>query len=207
VKIKICGITNLKDAKAAVNAGADILGFVFAKSPRRITPKTAAAIIEDIGPRVEFAGVFVDSPVSVVQKIIIECKIGILQFHGDESPEYCDAFRQTHKVFKAFRIKDKNDLKDLRRYEVDGYLLDTFVKDKKGGTGKTFDWKLAVDAKKLISPVILSGGLGLKNVKNAIRIVEPYMVDVSSGLEKSPGKKDLKLMKDFIKAVKDEEIT
>ena len=207
MKIKICGITNLKDAKAAVNAGVDILGFVFAKSRRRITSKTAVEIIKSIGPRVEFAGVFVDSPVSVVQRIILECKIGILQFHGDESPEYCDVFRQTHRVFKAFRIKDKKDLKDLRIYEVDGYLLDAFVKDKKGGTGKMFDWKLAVDAKKFVSPVILSGGLDSKNIKKAIKIVKPYMVDVSSGLEKSPGKKDLKLMKDFIKAVKDEKIT
>ena len=202
MKIKICGITNLKDANAAVEYGADILGFVFAKSPRRITPKTAAAIIEGIGPCVEFAGVFIDSPVSMVQKIILECKVNILQFHGDESSEYCDAFRQTHKVFKAFRIKDKNDLKGLRKYEVDGYLLDTFIKGKIGGTGKAFDWKLAKEAKNIVNPIVLSGGLNPKNVASAIKIVKPYMVDASSGLEKSPGKKDKRLVERFIREVK-----
>lgn len=202
VKVKICGITNLKDAMAAVDAGAGAIGFVFAKSPRRIKPQDAAKIIKNLQRPVNCVGVFVGAPVKTVEKIVKACKIGTLQFHGSESPEYCAYFRKARKVIKAFRIKDKNDLKDLKRYKVDGYLLDTFVKGLKGGTGRMFNWKLAKEAKKIASPIILSGGLNPENVARAIRTVRPYMVDVSSGVEKYPGKKDKKLMEKFIKEVK-----
>ena len=207
VKVKICGITNLEDAKAAVELGADAIGFVFAKSPRQIKPEVAAEIINKLGQFKNFAGVFVNAPLETVKEIAKICKLDILQFHGDEAPEYCKAFRKTHKVFKAFRIKDKNSLKLLRKYDVDGYLLDTFSSRLRGGTGKTFDWALAKEAGKLVSLIILSGGLNQENIKEAIKKVRPYMADVSSGVEKRPGKKDLRLMKEFIKAVKNEQAT
>jgi len=204
VKIKICGITNLKDAKAAVDAGADTIGFVFTKSPRQIKPYDASKIIKQLPVFVNFAGVFVNEKKENVEKIIRTCGIDTLQFHGDEMPSYCEYFRKARKVIKAFRIKDRDSLMVLSKYDVDGYMLDTFVDGVKGGTGKVFDWQLAKQAKKLAYPIILSGGLNPKNVKSAIKIVRPYAVDVSSGVELKPGKKDLKLIKEFIKAVKNE---
>lgn len=201
-RIKVCGITNLIDAETAVKLGADAIGFVFAKSPRQIGPKKAARIIDKLDAFKNFTGVFVNTPAESVKKITQVCKLNTLQFHGEETPEYCGIFRKTHKVFKAFRIKDRNSLKLLRKYDVDGYLLDTYVKGAKGGTGKTFNWQLAKEAKKLASPVILSGGLNPENVAGAIKKARPYMVDVSSGVESSPGKKDVKLIKAFINAVR-----
>ncbi len=202
VRAKICGITNLEDAKAAINAGADALGFVFAKSPRQIKPQDAARIIDELPPFVNCAGVFVDAPVKIVEKIARQCKTGTLQFHGNESHEYCSYFRKKYKVIKAFRIKNKKDLKDLAKYKVDGYLLDTFVRGIKGGTGKAFDWRLAKQAKKIVSPIILSGGLNPENIADAIRLVKPYAVDVSSGVELRPREKDKILMEKFIKEAK-----
>lgn len=202
VKVKICGITNFRDAKSAVDAGADAIGFIFAKSPRRVSPEKAAGIIKKIRRPISRVGVFLDTPVKEVGKTAGQCKIDTLQFHGNESPRYCNYFRNTYKVIKAFRIKGKRDLKKLRRYKVDGYLLDTFVKGVAGGTGKVFDWKLAKQAKAIARPVILSGGLNPENVKEAIKKVRPYAVDVASGVESRPGKKDIKLMKEFIKTVR-----
>jgi len=204
VRVKICGITNLKDARAAIDFGADALGFVFAKSPRRIKPNDAARIIRELPPFVNFVGVFVNEPVKRVEKIAKQCKIDTLQFHGDESPEYCSHFRKTRKIIKAFGIKDKSSLKILSGYDVDGYLMDVFSPHLRGGVGKTFDWGLAREARKTAGPIILSGGLGIKNIKSAVKIVKPHAVDVSSGVESSPGKKNLKAMHEFIKAVKDE---
>jgi phosphoribosylanthranilate isomerase len=202
VKVKICGITNLKDARAAIAAGADAVGFVFAESPRRISHLAAKGIIEKVKPVVNFVGVFADAPQKTVKKTTTSCRIDTLQFHGHESPAYCRYFMDTHKVIKAFRIKDKEDLQRLKRYKVDGYLLDTFVKGAKGGTGRAFDWRLASQAKKLVHPVILSGGLNPKNVSGAIRAVRPYAVDVSSGVESRPGKKDARLIKRFMDAAR-----
>ncbi len=127
-----------------------------------------------------------------------------MQFHGEEGSDYCHKFKQNRKVIKAFRVKDCSIVKDLDIYDVDGYLLDAFVKDMPGGTGRTFDWHVASHVKKLNpdKPVILSGGLNVDNVAEAIRKVHPYAVDVSSGVEKSPGIKDIQLMERFIKTVK-----
>lgn len=202
VKIKICGITNFKDAKTAVDAGADAIGFIFAKSPRKVSPEKAAGIIKKIRRPVSRVGVFLDAPVKEVKKIAGQCKIDTLQFHGNESPRYCSYFRNTYKVIKTFRIKGKKDLKKLRRYKVDGYLLDTFVKGTAGGTGKVFDWKLAKSAKKIAGPIILSGGLNPENAGMAVKLVRPYAVDVASGVEARPGKKDKRLIKEFLKAVR-----
>ena len=133
-----------------------------------------------------------------------ECPLTVLQFHGEEGPDYCHKFRQNRKVIKAFRIKDCSIVKDLDMYDVDGYLLDAFVKDMPGGTGRTFNWDIALCVKERTSrPIILSGGLNADNVMSAIREVHPYAVDVSSGVEKSPGIKDVQLMGRFIKIVKD----
>jgi len=202
VRVKVCGITNLEDALAAIQLGADAIGFVFAKSPRHVSIQEAERIIEKLPPFVNFTGLFVNANRKVVEKTIKTCKIDTLQFHGEESNGYCSYFKRTHKVVKAFRIKDKKILDLLLNYDVDGYLLDTYIEGAAGGTGKIFDWNLAKRAKTLVSPVILSGGLNPGNVAQAIKKVRPYAVDVSSGIEKRPGKKDLKLMKKFIKAVR-----
>ncbi|MCX5712938.1 MAG: phosphoribosylanthranilate isomerase [Candidatus Omnitrophica bacterium] len=202
VRVKICGVTNLKDALAAIDAGADALGFVFAKSPRRIKPSDAAGIIGKLPVFVNCVGVFVNESVKSVEKIAKQCKLDTLQFHGEEGPEYCRHFKKTHKVIKAFKIKDIKSLKIMPRYDVDGYLLDTYARGAVGGTGLVFDWAIAKRAKKMKSHLILSGGLDVKNVKNAVKIVRPYAVDVSSGVEARPGKKNLKVMREFIKAVK-----
>lgn len=210
VRVKICGITNLEDAKLAAELGADALGFVFAESPRGIKPVDAGRITAGLPPFVNFIGVFVNAPIKTVEKIIKVCKIDTLQFHGEEPPEYCAHFRKAHNVLKAFRIKDKNSLRALSAYDVTGYLLDAFAQvppaagQARGGTGRTFDWQLAKEAKRIAGPVILSGGLNPRNVKDAIEIAGPYAVDVSSGVESQPGKKDFELMKEFMKAVKDE---
>lgn len=202
VRVKVCGITNLEDALAAIQLGADAIGFVFAKSPRHVSIQEAERIIEKLPPFVNFTGLFVNANRKVVEKTIKTCKIDTLQFHGEESNGYCSYFKRTHKVVKAFRIKDKKILDLLLNYDVDGYLLDTYIEGAAGGTGKIFDWNLAKRAKTLVSPVILSGGLNPGNVAQAIKKVRPYAVDVSSGIEKRPGKKDLRLMKEFIKVVR-----
>ncbi len=201
-RIKICGITNLEDAISAVDLGGDPLGFIFTKSPRQISPGKAKNIIKKLPPFINVVGVFVNFPMKTVEKIAETCKIDTLQFHGNETPDYCAKFRETHKVIKAFRIKDKESLKLLNKYDVDGYLLDTYIKGTAGGTGKVFDWDLAKEAKRFAEPIILSGGINPGNVKDAIRKVKPYAVDVSSGVERSPGKKDIRLMKEFINAVR-----
>jgi phosphoribosylanthranilate isomerase len=199
-KVKICGITNFEDARAAVDLGADAIGFVFVRSPRQIKPADAAIIIAKVPVFVNCVGVFADQSLKVVEKIARQCKIDTLQFHGKESPEYCAYFKNKYKVIKAFRVKEDKDLKDLIRYKVDAYLLDTYVRGVKGGTGRTFNWELAKKAGWRVSPVIVSGGLNPENVKKAIKIARPYAVDVSGGIESAPGKKDIRLMKEFIKA-------
>ena len=203
VKVKVCGITNLEDACAAIQLGADAIGFVFAKSPRQVTAQQASRIIEKLPPFVSFTGLFVNAERKIVEKTIKTCRIDTLQFHGEESDGYCSYFKRTHKVVKAFKIKDKKSLDLLLDYDVDGYLLDTYIEGAAGGTGKVFDWNLAKKAKTFVNPIILSGGLNPGNVAQAIKKVRPYAVDVSSGIEKKPGKKDLRLMKEFIKAVRD----
>jgi phosphoribosylanthranilate isomerase len=202
VKVKICGITNLKDAQAAIRWGADCIGFVFwPKSPRYIQPGRASQIAKELPDSVCKVGVFVDEKEAEVRKVARLCKLDALQFHGKESPSYCNKFKD-YSVIKAFRIKGARSLKDIARYRVDYYFLDAFRPGKPGGTGRTFDWRQAVKAKKFGRPIILSGGLGPENVTSAIKRVRPYMVDASSGLEKAPGKKDHRLLKEFIHKVK-----
>lgn len=203
VRVKICGITSLEDATAAVRAGADALGFVFyQKSPRYIKPEEARAIIKQLPKRLRKVGVFVNSKEETIRDIAKLCKLDILQFHGNESPEFCRKFKG-HKIIKAFRVKNKIGLKNILRYKTFAYLFDAFVKFKVGGTGKIFDWKIIkriID--KISRPVFLSGGLTEDNVKEAIKTLRPAWVDVSSSVEIKPGKKDHKKVKEFIKEIK-----
>lgn len=193
-KVKICGLTNLEDAMAAIQYGADALGFVFATSPRQIAPEKAREIIQRIPPFVTTVGVFVDAPMKIVRETALLCHLHALQFHGNESPEYCHAFYR--KVIKAFRVKDKSIVQMTSSYEVQAYLLDS---ESGGGSGRGFDWDLIREVR---GRIILAGGLTPENVCEAIKRVRPYAVDVSSGVESSPGKKDHRRLKEFIENVR-----
>ncbi|MDD5451278.1 MAG: phosphoribosylanthranilate isomerase [Desulfovibrionales bacterium] len=189
IRIKVCGITNIEDALAAQALGADAIGLVFAESPRRVEKERARKIVHALPPFVHLVGVFVDEEKSVVEEIADFCRLTVLQFHGSESPEYCAGF--TRPVIKAFRISQREDIERMEPYQgkVSAFLLDTYHPALAGGTGQAFDWTMAKEAGK-IGPVILAGGLNPDNVEAAIRAVRPYAVDVSSGVEMSPGKKD-----------------
>jgi phosphoribosylanthranilate isomerase len=199
--VKICGITNEADALAATEAGADALGLMFYEpSPRNVPLKAAAEIARQLPPFVIKVGVFVNAPEDHVLRAINECGLNIIQFHGDETPEYCQLFPVM--TIKAFRIRDAESLKSLPEYKTDAWLLDAHVADKMGGTGATFNWDLAIEAQKLGRPIFLAGGLTPENVGEAVRRVQPYAVDVSSGVEASPGKKDHQKVKAFIQEAK-----
>lgn len=199
-KVKICGITNLKDAEIALEAGADALGFVFATSPRQISAQEAAKIIKKTGPWTASVGVFVNETSEKITQIVLECGLSAVQLHGDESPLLTKRL-SSFKVIKAFRVGKDFKTSETRGYSAQAYLFDTKVKDLFGGSGKSFDWKILKN-KKWDKPIILSGGLHPKNVNEAIRLLKPYGVDVSSGVERSAGKKDSKLVKEFIRNAK-----
>jgi len=203
-RVKICGITNLADAQAAVEAGADALGFIFyEKSPRRLTIPAAAKISKQLPPFLLRVGVFVNAPEELVTRAIGECGLGLLQFHGDEPPEFCTRFGLMS--MKAFRIRDAGSLQEMPKYPTEAWLLDAYSAENLGGTGKKLNWDLAVEAKKFGKPVFLAGGLTPENVADAVRQVRPFGVDVSSGVEASPGKKDPAKVQAFIKAVRSAE--
>jgi phosphoribosylanthranilate isomerase len=202
VKVKICGVTNLEDALAVADADGDALGFMFYEaSPRNVSIKVAADIIRRLPPFIAKVGVFVNATAETVRMTVTECGLDTLQFHGDEPPEFCARF-SVLKVYKAFRIQTLESLQGLPTYKTDAWLLDGFAPDKLGGTGAKFNWDLAVEAKKLGRPIILAGGLTPENVADAVRKVQPYAVDVSSGVESSPGKKDYAKLRRFIAAAK-----
>jgi len=202
VNVKICGITNLTDARTAVRLGADALGFIFAPSPRRIAPQTAREIISALPPFVKTVGVFVNEAPASIRKVINDCGLDLVQLHGDESPGLCDELMPY--TIKALRIKDESSLQSGQAYhgKVRALLLDTYSKEKAGGTGKTFDWELAIRIKKQGFPLILSGGLAPANIVAAIHSVRPYAVDVNSGVEERPGKKSSTLMRDLMETVR-----
>jgi phosphoribosylanthranilate isomerase len=200
-RVKICGITNLADALAAIAAGADALGLNFYKgSPRHVSVKTAAEISKQLPPFVMLAGVFVNADEELVARAIGECGLSLMQFHGDEPPEFCTQFGRMS--MKAFRMRDIESLKELPKYQTDAYLLDAFSPEARGGTGEKFNWDLAMEAKKFGKPIFLAGGLTPENVAEAMRKVRPFGVDVSSGVESSPGKKDHAKVRAFIAAVR-----
>lgn len=200
VRAKICGITNAKDAELAADAGADALGFVFVPgTPRYIDPDTAHGIITDLPPLVTPVGVFADHPVEEVERLMSRCGFRTVQLHGSEPPEYC---RQvTGSVIKAFRVGEGQEFPRLEAYRVHAYLLDTFVEGKLGGTGNTFPLEVASSAK-AFGRVIIAGGLTPENVAEVVRQVNPYGVDVSSGVEAKPGRKDPKKLRDFLASVR-----
>lgn len=201
VQVKICGLTNLADAQAAVDFGADLIGFIFASSPRQVTVEEVEKIRERLRGDVSAVGVFVDRDLSEVQQIAKDCNLDYIQLHGSESPDYCQQLEKP--VIKAFSIKDKESLEELKRYDVDKYLLDTYHPDKQGGTGETFNWDLALEAKES-GPIFLAGGLNPENVVQAVRKVNPAGIDVSSGVELRAGKKNYRKVRRFIKQVKEE---
>ncbi len=199
-RVKICGITNLDDALAAIDAGADALGFVFyEKSPRNVNPMQASAIIAKLPPFVQTVGLFVNEEAERVNWTADFCGLDLIQLHGDEEPDYCPEIRR--RVIKAFRVKDAASLISLRRYSVAGCLLDAWSPAAPGGTGETFNWDLAREAA-ACGPLILAGGLTPDNVRRAVEQVRPYAVDVSSGVEAAPGKKDPEKVKEFIRRAK-----
>src|SRR5690349_12469230 len=200
--VKICGITNMDDAAAAVAAGADMLGFNFYKpSPRYITPQHAREIVRRFPKGVLKVGVFVNEGLAVVQTIMREAGLGALQLHGDESPEYCSSFPGWY-VIKTFAVTDTFDVHAAEAYEVDAIMLDTKHNRLRGGTGRVFDWSIAQQAALTLPDLYLAGGLSPENVENAIKTVRPYAVDACSALEDRPGKKNHERMRVFVNAVR-----
>ena len=202
-KIKICGITNPIDALQAVNAGADALGFVFyRKSPRNVSLNVVKSIVADLPPFVLPVGVFVNAEPENVRRTMDECGLVLAQIHGDESAEYCESLGRP--VMRGIRLRDRNTLFSMAEYKgrarVRGFVLDAFSGTAYGGTGKIADWNLAQEAARSFS-FLLAGGLTSDNVQDAIRKVRPYGVDVSSGVEARPGKKDPAKVKAFVQAV------
>ena len=201
-KIKICGLTNKEDAKEAARLGADFAGFIFYKrSPRYIEPKDARAIAGTLPAEVIKVGVFVDERLETISEAARLAGLDMAQLHGEEGPEHCSSVRKRIKVIKAFRTRDAKDLEKINEYDADFYLLDTYREGKPGGTGEAFDWNILSD-KRFSRPVILSGGLRPDNVREAIQKVSPYGLDVSSGVEKGPGRKDFALMRKFVENVR-----
>lgn len=199
VRVKVCGITSLEDGLAAIECGADALGFIFAPSPRKLAPEAAAAIISCLPPLVSRIGVFLDHPLDDVRTIMQFCGLDMAQLHGSESPDFCRALGP--RVIKSFRVRDRLVLHEMARYTASAYLMDTYRPGLPGGTGETFDWSIAREAASL-DTVILSGGLNPQNVAAAIAAVYPFAVDVCSGVESSPGIKDYVKLKSFVAAVR-----
>lgn len=201
--VKICGITNLDDALAAIAAGADALGFNFYKpSPRYITPQQAREIIEQLPGSILIVGVFVNEESNIVRAIAKEAGLRALQLHGDESPEYCRELAADFYVIKTFAVSDSFDIQALAPYNVEAIMLDTKHNNLRGGTGRVFDWSVALRVAPAIPKLFLAGGLSPENVENAVEIVRPFAVDACSALEDRPGKKNHERMRVFINAVR-----
>jgi phosphoribosylanthranilate isomerase len=193
VRVKICGITNERDAIKAVELGVDALGFIFAPSPRQVVAGSVRDIVAAIPPFVKTVGVFVNEEISEIRRLVEYCRLDLVQLHGDERPDACRALMPC--VIKAFQVGEEPDLSLVRPF-------DAFSKERRGGTGRTFDWTFAAKAKELGIPVILSGGLGPSNIEEAVLRVRPYAVDVNSGVERSPGRKSERLMKTLMDTVR-----
>jgi phosphoribosylanthranilate isomerase len=194
--VKICGITNAEDALHAVRCGADAVGFIFhEESPRFISHPKAAEIVQRLPDHVSKIGVFVHADRKFIHDVISRVSLSAVQLYGSEGPD--DLVNYETSVIKAFRVAPDFDVEVMRNYIVDAFLLDTYKGGSFGGTGRTFDWNLALKAKEY-GRIILSGGLTPENVEEAVRFVQPYGVDVSSGVEREPGKKDPAKVREFI---------
>jgi phosphoribosylanthranilate isomerase len=201
VKVKICGVTSMADAQAAAAAGADMIGLNFyEQSPRQISLATAVEISRALPPLVLRVGVFVNPAEALVMRAISECGLSLLQFHGDETSAFCTQFGLMS--LKAIRIRDSESLEQLANYQTDAFLLDAHSRNGLGGTGEKFNWDLAIEARKFGKPIFLAGGLTPENVGEAVKIVRPFAVDVSSGVESAPGKKDAVKVRAFIAAAR-----
>lgn len=207
-RVKVCGITRPEDAEAADRAGADAVGLIFAPSPRRIDLRQATAIERVLSPWIVRVGVFVDAGLAAMDRAIAAARLDVLQLHGSETPEFVRKVREEFglRIVKSVRVGDGLDLVRLDEYEVDAFLFDTYVPGRAGGTGKTFDWNLAVPWARRVR-LILAGGLTPENVGEAVRRVRPYGVDVASGVEREPGVKDHTKMQRFIANVRQMEAT
>jgi phosphoribosylanthranilate isomerase len=201
VKVKICGITNVADGLAAAEAGADMIGLMFYdRSPRHVNFEHAAEISRALSPFIVKVGVFVNPDEDTVMRAIGDCGVTLLQFHGEETPEFCTQFGVMS--MKAFRVRDADSLLALPNYATDAFLLDAYSPDAHGGTGAKFNWDLAITAKQQGRPIFLAGGLTPENVGAAVQQVQPFGVDVSSGVESAPGMKDPAKVRAFIQAAK-----
>ncbi len=204
--VKICGITNVEDALAAVEAGANLVGLVFAESPRRVEVSTAKHIGRILGGDVKIVGVFTEESGRVL-RLMDECGLSYAQLHGGQSEEFAQRIG-VERVIRAIRVRGERTIAALDMFpNAAYYLLDTYREDLVGGTGETFDWGLAVRAKSCGKPIFLSGGLSPKNVFEAVRQVRPFAVDASSGLESAPGVKDHDKIKEFIDNVRKADAT
>jgi phosphoribosylanthranilate isomerase len=204
VKVKICGITNWADARRAIAGGADLLGFNFVPtSPRYVTPAKARRMVARLPKKIAAVGVFQDEPEEAMLEIALRVGLDQVQLHGDEPPAMVARLRRQLGVIKALRVKKPFRATQLAAYRhADAILLDGYSRKARGGTGKTFDWKIARRAKRLGRRIFLAGGLTPENVSEAIRMAEPYAVDVCSGVESRPGKKDPGRMRRLLRAVK-----
>lgn len=201
MRVKICGITNLDDALLAAELGADALGFIFyPKSPRGVTPDVARQIIAQLPPLVLSVGVFVNEDAALVLEVAEMVRLDWLQLHGEEPPNYCRYLNRN--VLKAIRVRDRQSLAQMQPYQgiVRAFLLDTYASGQHGGTGQSFDWTLAREAQ-AYGPVVLAGGLRPDNVAAALRAASPQAVDVASGVEAAPGRKDPEKLRAFFGAV------
>jgi phosphoribosylanthranilate isomerase len=208
VKIKICGITNLDDARLAVEAGADLLGFNFYRpSPRFIEPDEVRKIIDGVARESEViaVGIFVDEPLESVIETVRVSGVDAVQLHGDESVAYCIELKSALNgitIIKALRVSDSFQPQTATSYPVDAIMLDAFHDSLRGGTGKTIDWEIAENTRNLVPQFFLSGGLSPENVAEAVERVQPYAVDACSRLELSPGRKDPLRVKAFVRAAR-----
>ncbi|MFA5879464.1 MAG: phosphoribosylanthranilate isomerase [Candidatus Margulisiibacteriota bacterium] len=200
MKIKICGITNKEDAINAISLGADAIGFIFSKdSPRYIEPAKAEGISLFLPPFVFLVGVFVNQSKEEIIEIAHRVRLDLIQLHGEEPPSFC--MELPRRIIKAIKVSEPEDLPQISKYQgvATAILLDTKVQHLEGGTGKTFDWGLALKAKEYDIPLILAGGINATNVKKAVNLVNPYAIDLCSGVECEPGKKDYNKMQEIIK--------
>jgi phosphoribosylanthranilate isomerase len=200
VKVKICGITNYEDASTAVDMGADLLGFNFyPKSPRFVSPEKAKGIISKLPGFIDTVGVFVNASFEQIQETINQCQLNWIQLHGDEDPQFCNSFLSLNvKTMKALRVKDQNDIQQAENYFTDAILLDAFDPERYGGTGLTFDWNIVGHIGKRI---FLAGGINPDNAPDAVKL-GVYGIDVCSGIEAEPGKKDHKKMKKLFENIR-----
>ncbi|HKA19996.1 MAG TPA: phosphoribosylanthranilate isomerase [Blastocatellia bacterium] len=200
VKVKICGIRTLEEAEAAIAAGADALGFNFwPRSARYVEPSAVQEFIKKLSPLVSVVGVFVNEDANRIVDIASHLGLQAVQLHGDETPGFCEGLANI-KTIKALRVGQDFDLSVINRYRVNMILLDSNVDGSYGGTGQRFDWRIAIEAKQL-SPIILAGGLTLENVGEAIKQVQPDAIDVCSGVEAEPGRKDFDKIQKFMNIV------